>query len=133
MIAIIDLKAELAKLIMLRGREPTHGAEAKKEAIVRLAPYRDGGLYASRFSGDSGWERHPRGEEIVQVVDGTATLHVLLEAEPQAIALHAGMMVIVPSGVWHRFESPDGITLITATPEPTDHPGVPVEDPRTIG
>lgn len=42
------------------------------------------------------------------------------------------MMVIVPLGMWHRFDSPDGVTLITATPQPTDHPAIDVEDPRTL-
>jgi mannose-6-phosphate isomerase-like protein (cupin superfamily) len=108
------------------------GAEEKKEPIVRLAPYRDGSIFASKFSGDSGWERHRHGEEIVGVVDGGATLHLLTEDGPRSIALGAGMMVIVPLGMWHRFDSPDGVTLITATPQPTDHPAIDVEDPRTL-
>jgi hypothetical protein len=41
-------------------------------------------------------------------------------------------MAIVPQGVWHRFEVPEGITLMTVTPQPTDHPPVHVEDPRTL-
>ena len=132
MIPIIDLKAELAKLTILRGRDPLDGAEKKKEAIVRLAPYRDGSIFASKFSGDSGWERHRQGEEIVEVVDGAATLHFLTEDGPRSVALSGGMMVIVPVGMWHRFDSPDGVTLITATPQPTDHPATDVEDPRTL-
>jgi mannose-6-phosphate isomerase-like protein (cupin superfamily) len=132
MIAIIDLKVELAKLTMLRGRGPLDGAEKKREAIVRLAPYRDGSIFASKFSGDSGWERHRQGEEIVEVVDGAATLHLLTDDGPRSVALGAGMMVIVPLGMWHRFDSPDGVTLVTATPQPTDHPAIDVEDPRTL-
>jgi mannose-6-phosphate isomerase-like protein (cupin superfamily) len=132
MIPIIDLKSELAKLTMLRGRGPLDGAEKKKDAIVRLAPYRDGGIFAAKFSGDSGWERHRQGEEIVEVVDGAATLHLMTEEGPRSLALSAGMMVIVPQGMWHRFDSPDGVTLITATPQPTDHPANDVEDPRTL-
>lgn len=132
MITIIDLKAELAKLTMLRGRGPLASAEEKKEAVVRLAPYRDGSIFASKFSGDSGWERHRQGEEIVEVIDGAATLHLLTDDGPRSVALSAGMMVIVPLGMWHRFDSPDGVTLITATPQPTDHPAINVEDPRTL-
>jgi mannose-6-phosphate isomerase-like protein (cupin superfamily) len=132
MIPIIDLKAELEKLTMLRGRGPFDGAEKKREAIVRLAPYRDGSIFASKFSGDSGWERHRQGDEIVEVVDGAATLYLLTEDGQRSVALRAGLMVIVPMGMWHRFDSPDGVTLITATPQPTDHPATDVEDPRTL-
>jgi len=132
MISIIDLKAELAKLTMLRDRGPLDGSEKKKEAIVGLAPYRDGWIFASKFAGDSGWERHRGGDEIVEVVDGMATLHLLTDAGPQSVSINAGMMLIVPQGMWHRFDSPDGVTLITATPQPTDHPAIDVEDPRTL-
>jgi mannose-6-phosphate isomerase-like protein (cupin superfamily) len=132
MIPIVDLKAELAKLTMLRGREPLDGAEEKKDAIVRLAPYRDGWIFASKFAGDSGWERHSGGDEIVEVVDGAATLRVLTDGGPQSVSINPGMMLIVPQGMWHRFVSPDGVTLITATPQPTDHPAIDVEDPRTL-
>ena len=44
----------------------------------------------------------------------------------------AGMLVIVPQGAWHRFESPDGVCLMTATPKPTEHLTVDIEDPRTL-
>ena len=68
MIGIIDVKAELAKLTMLRGRTPVTVEEQRTDAIVRLAPYRDGNIFASKFAGDSGWERHPQGDERVQIV-----------------------------------------------------------------
>jgi len=42
------------------------------------------------------------------------------------------MLVIVPQGLWHRFEAPDGVCLMTATPKPTEHLTVDVEDPRTL-
>ena len=132
MVTVIDLKAELRKLTLLRARTPQSSAYQKKESIVTLAPYRDGCVFASKFAGDSGWERHRQGEEIVQIIDGATTLHLMSDDGPQSIALQAGMMVIVPQGMWHRFDSPDRVTLITATPQPTDHPDVDVEDPRTL-
>jgi mannose-6-phosphate isomerase-like protein (cupin superfamily) len=133
MITIIDVKAELEKLTMLHGREPLSSAEQKQQSVVRLAPYRDGGIFASKFSGDSGWERHQQGDEIVEIVDGTTTLHLMTDAGPRSVQLNAGMMAIVPRGMWHRFDSPNGVTLISATPQPTDHPAVDVDDPRTLG
>jgi len=42
------------------------------------------------------------------------------------------MIAIVPQGAWHRFSSPRGVTLMTVTPQPTDHPAIHVEDPRTL-
>jgi mannose-6-phosphate isomerase-like protein (cupin superfamily) len=132
MIAILDLKAELAKLRMLRGRTPETPAAEREGAFARLAPYRDGAIFTGKFAGNSAWERHPNGDEIVQIVDGATVLHVMAEDGPESFALGAGMVAIVPQGMWHRFEAPDGVSLMTATPQPTEHLTVAVDDPRTL-
>ena len=134
MIATIDLKSELGKLPMLRGRRPeTTEAERKASgAFVTLAPFRDGNIYSAKFSGNAAWERHPNGDELVQIVDGATTLHLMTADGPQSFALSAGMVAIVPQNTWHRFEAPDGVSIVTATPRPTEHLTVDVEDPRTL-
>ena len=134
MITILDLKAEFAKLTLLRGRTPqTTEVERKGSgAFATLAPFRDGNIFSAKFAGDGAWERHPSGDELVQIVDGSATLHIMTEDGPKSFALSAGMMVIVPQGTWHRFHSPGGVSLVTATPKPTEHLTVDVEDPRSL-
>ena len=57
-------------------------------------------------------------------------LRSIADSGPQEQELRAGMMVVVPQGMWHRFESADGVSLMSITPLPTDHPEVDVEDPR---
>ena len=49
-------------------------------------------------------KRHPNGDELVQIVDGSATLHTMTEDGPKSYAVSAGMIVIVPQGTWHRFQ-----------------------------
>ena len=134
MITIIDLKGELGKLPMLRGRRPeTTEAERKASgAFVTLAPFRDGNIYSAKFSGNAAWERHPNGDEFVQIVDGATTLHIMTAEGRQSHALKAGMVAIVPQNTWHRFEAPHGVSIVTATPKPTEHLTVDVEDPRTL-
>jgi uncharacterized cupin superfamily protein len=132
MITLIDLNAELGKLTMLRGRTPQTTSEERKGTSAQLAPYRDGAIFTTKFTGEGGWERHRNGDELVHIFDGATTLHLLTEDGPQALALSGGMVAIVPQGIWHRFSSPDGVTLMTATPQPTDHPPVHVADPRTL-
>ena len=131
MIATLDLKAEFAKLTMLKGRTPTSSDAERKGAFARLAPYRDGAIFAAKFAGTSAWERHPQGDEIVQIVDGATTLHLMTAEGRQSLALSAGMVVIVPQDMWHQFEAPDGVCLTTTTPQPTEHLQVDVEDPRS--
>ena len=134
MITILDLKAEFDRLTLLRGRTPqTTEVERKGSgAFATLAPFRDGNIFSAKFAGDGAWERHPNGDELVQIVDGSATLHIMTEDGPKSFALNAGMMVIVPQGTWHRFHAPEGVTVVTATPKPTEHLTVDVEDPRTL-
>jgi mannose-6-phosphate isomerase-like protein (cupin superfamily) len=134
MITILDLKGELAKLNMLHGRRPEM-TEAERKAsggFATLSPFRDGDIFSAKFTGDGAWERHPNGEELVQVVDGSTTLHIITEEGPRSYGLSAGMMVIVPQGAWHRFHSPEGVSLVTATPKPTEHLTVDIEDPRLL-
>ena len=132
MAALIDLNAELEKTTMLRGWSPQTTRAERQGSSRKLADYRDGAIFASRFSGEGGWERHRNGDELVHILDGAATLHLMAAEGPQALTLSAGMIAVVPQGVWHRFEAPDGVTLMTATPQPTDHPAVHVDDPRTL-
>lgn len=132
MITIIDLKAELAKLRMLHGRTPEMTRAEREGSAAWLAPYRDGGIFASKSAGKGSWERHPNGDELVQIVDGEGSLHSISEDGPRSLALSAGMLAIVPRGAWHRFDCPNGLTLITATPGPSEFVRLDVDDPRTV-
>src|SRR5437899_1958591 len=134
MITILDLKAEFAKLMLLRGRTPQMTEVERKGSggFATLAPFRDGNIFSAKFAGDGAWERHPNGDELVQIVDGSATLHIMSEDGPKSFAVSAGMLVIVPQRTWHRFHSPEGVTVVTATPKPTEHLTVDVQDPRTL-
>jgi len=129
LIAVLDLNAELAKLTHF-ARTPTSPEAERKKGLAKLAPYRDGGIFTSKFIGSGGWERHPNGDEIVYILEGATMLRSITDEGPQAQELRAGMMVVVPQGMWHRFESPGGVTLMSVTPLPTDHPEIDVEDPR---
>ena len=129
---ILDINAEFAKLKMLRGRTPETPEADRKSAFARLAPYRDSAINVAKFSGEGPWERHINGDEIVQVVDGSTMFHIMTEDGRQSYALKAGMVVIVPQGAWHRFEAPDGVSLMTTTPQPTQHLTFAIDDPRTI-
>ncbi|HEV2301769.1 MAG TPA: cupin domain-containing protein [Stellaceae bacterium] len=132
MITILNLAAEFAKLEMLRGRTPATPAAEREGAFARLAPYRDGAIFTAKVAGEGAWERHPQGDEIVQIVDGATILHVMTDDGPQSFPLGMGMLAIVPQNTWHRFEAPDGVSLMTATPQPTEHLTVAVDDPRTV-
>src|SRR6266478_2485802 len=113
MLAVIDIKAELDKLT-LQGPSPQSTAVARKASFAKLAAFRDGGLFSARLSGETPWERHPHGDELVYIVEGAAAFPIITPDGPRSLALSAGMVVVVPKGQWHRFESHD-VGLIAAT------------------
>jgi quercetin dioxygenase-like cupin family protein len=130
--SIIDLDAELAKLTMFRGRTPQSTMADRKGSSARLASYRDGNLSITKFAGKGHWESHPAGDELIHVLDGTATLEMLGEDGPQSFALRAGMIAVNPQGAWHRFCSADGVTLLAVTPAPSEVIDLDVDDPRQV-
>jgi quercetin dioxygenase-like cupin family protein len=128
MVKAVNIEAALAALPVLSGRSPDTPEEQVAAAFATLATFGQGALFAGSFSGESQWERHPMGDEIVQVLAGATTLTILMDDGPQALALSAGMLTVVPQGRWHRFDAPDGVTVLTATPRPTELSRAP--DPR---
>jgi hypothetical protein len=42
------------------------------------------------------------------------------------------MLAVNPQGAWHRFHSSEGVTLMTATPTPSEVIELDVGDPRTV-
>lgn len=128
MVEAVDIEAELARRPVLRGRTPETPEDEAGEAFATLAAFRDGGIFAGRFSGQSPWERHGKGDELVHILAGETTLTILTQEGPRELALKAGMLAVVPQGHWHRFHAPGEVTVLTATPQPTDHSRA--DDPR---
>ena len=130
MIERIDLARDLDDLVRLEGRGPHTTEEEAQGSFRKLADYRDGGLFAAHFSGSSGWERHPKGDEIVQILEGSTRFDIIVDDKIETCELGAGALLVVPQGCWHRFTSEDGVKVMTATPQPTQH--LHVDDPRTV-
>ena len=128
MVKAVDIHSELAKHPMLRERRPDTPEDQTARAFATLAEFREGGIFAGSFQGESAWERHTQGDELVQILSGATTLTVLTDDGPQDLEMTTGTLAVVPQNCWHRFRAPDGVTLLTATPQPTDHSTS--EDPR---
>jgi mannose-6-phosphate isomerase-like protein (cupin superfamily) len=130
---IIDLNVELAKLTTFRGRTPQSTMADRKDSSARLASYRDGGLSVTKFAGKGHWEAHLAGDELVHILDGSATLEMVCDdGPPKSFALRTGMIAVNPQGAWHRFSSSEGVTLLAATPLPSQVIDIDVDDPRTV-
>ncbi len=127
----VHISEALAVLPVLRNRTPeTQGPEVEA-AFARLAETRDGGVFAGSFEGESAWERHGNGDELVQVLDGETRLTILTGDGRAVLEMKAGMLTVVPQGCWHKFHAPSGVTVLTMTPEPTDRSTA--DDPTQVG
>ena len=92
-----------------------------------------GSLSITKFAGEGHWERHITGDELIHIINGTATLDIVCDdGPPKSFALRGGMLAVNPQGAWHRFRSPEGVTLMTATPSLGEVIELSVDDPRTV-
>src|SRR5262245_39339366 len=90
-------------------------------AFSDVAAYRDGTISVGYYSGNTEWERHRAGDEIVMAIEGRTTIILLAKGEQHRVELNAGDLVVVPQGYWHRFEGSEHLKVLGVTPEPTDH------------
>jgi mannose-6-phosphate isomerase-like protein (cupin superfamily) len=117
----ITLNDSFKGLTFLANRTANTTAQESAGAFSLLSEYRDGGVYIAHYAGFSEWEQHPQGDEIVQVLEGETLLVILDGSIETKHPLHEGQLFVVPCAVWHRFESPKGVKVMTVTPQPTKH------------
>ncbi len=117
----VDIMKEVASRRVWTGRTPEGDENEQSDVFAILAETEATGIYAGSFQGKSAWERHVAGDELVQVVDGAADVTIIVDGTPTILSMKKGMVTMVPKGCWHRFDAPDGVTVLTMTPSPTDH------------
>ena len=131
----VNVSEAIAPLPVLRNRTPeTPGPEGGPEAdaaFAMLAETRNGGVFAGSFEGESPWEHHVNGDELVHVLDGETRLTILTGNDRTVLEMKAGMVTVVPQGCWHKFHAPAGVTVLTMTPQPTEHSTA--DDPTQAG
>lgn len=124
---VVNVLDTLESLAPFEGRRPDTPEADINAAFATLFTYRDGAIFTGSYSGDSPWERHI-GDEIVYVLEGSTRLFLLEDNGEEVVTLVKGLMIVVPQGVWHRFEAPEGVTVMSVTPQPTEHSLA--DDPR---
>lgn len=119
--SVISINSGFSKVNSLENRTPESTNEQMQNAYIKLTDFGQSEIYLTDYSGFSEWERHPAGDELVQVIEGETTLILLNNGIESKNRLVQGELFVVPQGVWHRFESPKGLKVLTITPPPTDH------------
>ena len=122
-----DIRAALSSVPQLTLTSSTTAAEADA-AFPMLASFNQGGIFVGTFSGQSPWERHPHGDELLHVLEGEVNITILTEDGPAQTTLCTGHIFVVPKGLWHRQRARVAVSLLSATPQPTEVSLA--EDPR---
>jgi len=118
---VISISKEFEKLTFVGNRTPESTDEELEGAFLELSGYRDGAIFIGHYAGNSEWERHSKGDEIVYVLEGETRLVLLTQNGEMSNLLRSGELLIVPQNTWHRFETSEGVKIMTVTPQPTDH------------
>lgn len=61
------------------------------------------------------WEMHPAGDEILFMLEGTATFVLDLSSGLKEIVLSAGRLLVIPKGVWHTAKVSEPVRLLALT------------------
>jgi quercetin dioxygenase-like cupin family protein len=125
-----DIPAMLRDLPLLRITANTTAEEAGA-AFPQLASFNEGGIFVGRYSGQPPWERHPKADELLHVLEGEIDITVLTDDGPVHATVGVGSVFVVPQGLWHRPVAWAAATLLSATPKPTEVSFA--EDPRREG
>lgn len=109
-----DLRALARDLPMLVIGAGTTAADA--DAATRLlSRLGDLQLGVVRFSGQTPWERHPDGDELLHVIDGAVDVTVLTDDGAVEVPLETGGIFVCPRGLWHRQRARPAVTLLFGT------------------
>lgn len=116
----IDILPSFHSLEFLPDRTPESYGSGPEKFSGRLSDYRNGGVFISFWAGLGEWERHPNGDEIVMVLEGSATVFLIQNGGESEHILTEGQLIVVPENTWHRLRT-ERVKILTVTPRPTDH------------
>jgi mannose-6-phosphate isomerase-like protein (cupin superfamily) len=92
--------------------------DPKDSGIRQLMGSENGRLLCElQMSADwTNWEMHPAGDEILFMLEGSATFVLEYSDGPRHAALTTGRLLVIPKGVWHtaRVSEPSRLLAITA-------------------
>lgn len=127
-LAAHDLGAALQGLPELRIGESTTGAEADA-AFRKITDLDECTIGVMSYAGQTPWERHPDGDELLYAIDGGVEITVLTDDGPVEKQVRAGSVFICPRGLWHRQRAEPSVTMLFGTPTETTEISF-ADDPR---
>jgi mannose-6-phosphate isomerase-like protein (cupin superfamily) len=78
----------------------------------KLASFNGCSVGVARFSAHPLWERHPAGDEFLQVFEGELDITLLTDDGPIEATLRPGSVLVVPRGLWHSPRPRGSVTML---------------------
>src|SRR5262245_46915323 len=97
-----DVTAALRSLVDLQIRPGKTTDAGGMASILPLGMLNECLLGVTAFSGETPWERHPDGDELLFILEGAVQVTVLTDDGPHRETVSAGSLFVVPRGLWHR-------------------------------
>jgi len=106
-----DVQSALDEIV-----EQAH-ANPRGRANADFGMLNDYQLGLGRYTGQSLWERHRNGDELLYVMDGEVEITLLSEAgaEEREI-LRSGSLFVVPRDRWHQLNTSNEVSIFFASP-----------------
>ena len=105
-------------------------ADLPELQFKQFASFNGGAVGVFRTSaGVSPWERHPKDDELLHVLEGEAEITVITPDGWRTAVVTAGSIFVVPHGLWHRHTIKEKLVELFVTPGATAHSTA--EDPTS--
>src|SRR3984957_20541506 len=123
-----DLRAALREVPHLNITADTTGEDADA-AVRNVAKIGNLTLGVMSYTGQTPWERHPDGDELLLALDGEVEVTTLTDEGPVTRKLRAGEAFVCPQGLWHRQFAEKSVSMLYGTPIDTSENSM-ADDPR---
>lgn len=108
--------SDIANSLPLIRVTPDMSEKDGMEAITVLGHCNGSLMGLVRFSGQTSWERHPEGDELLHVISGATNITLLSDEGSIHYLAKAGAAVLIPRGLWHSQRPDPEVTLMFVTP-----------------
>ena len=125
-----DLRAALREVPHLNITADTTGEDANA-AVRNVAKIGNLTLGVMSYAGQTPWERHPDGDELLLALDGELDITILTDDGPVTRKLRVGEAFVCPQGLWHRQFAEKSASTLYGTPIENGEGSV-ADDPRVV-
>jgi mannose-6-phosphate isomerase-like protein (cupin superfamily) len=106
----MHLKHDIPKLVI----SPSVTQEQAEASMMLLQNFNQCIMGLAHFSGTTPWERH-QDDELIQILEGKVDIIILNPEKVITESLQAGECFVVPSCIWHKQHSQEGVKLLFIT------------------